>query len=268
MSSAEIAIEHSIKEIDNLKKNLSRKKTRQIQSAEEKALLKATSQSWFNNHRKVISFIGNILLNPIDQNYHFILESANKNASRSLIVSKLTESKKKILSLQKNLIEITLAENTIKTENALPDFTPIVSNPQMREILRNRWRECSICIDNNAHLAATVMIGGLIESLLIMRINQVQDKSTIYKAKSVPKDKTNNKPKPISEWKLTELIDLAYELKWISKSTKDISNILREYRNYIHPHKEFADNISLNKDDATMFWEIAKNITRQLTGTI
>lgn len=268
MSSTEDTIAKTIKEIESLKKNLSKKKSRQVQAVNEKALLKATSQSWFNNHRKVISFIGGDLLKNIDDKYHYLLESGDKNSSRPLILSTLSEIRMQIIGLRKNLIEISLSQISPKTEDAPPDFSPIISDVHMRQILTKRWEECAICIKHDAHLAATVMIGGLIESLLIMRVNQEKNQSLIYKAKAVPIDKTSLKPKPISEWKLTNLIELAFELNWITRSTKDIGNVLREYRNYIHPHKELADKVSLSHDDAIMFWEIAKNITRQLTGTI
>jgi uridine kinase len=50
----------------------------------------------------------------------------------------------------------------------------------------------------------------------------------------------------------------------VTKSAKDVGNVLREFRNYIHPHKEFADKVTIQEEDAKMFWEVTKAITRQV----
>jgi len=66
------------------------------------------------------------------------------------------------------------------------------------------------------------------------------------------------------DWTLQHYIDVAHELGWISATAKDIGVVLRDYRNYIHPHKELTHGISLSKNDATLLWEISKSITRQV----
>jgi len=53
-------------------------------------------------------------------------------------------------------------------------------------------------------------------------------------------------------------------LKWISQSAKDVGDVLRDFRNYVHPQKELSHGVIIIKDDAILFWEIAKNITRQI----
>jgi hypothetical protein len=39
---------------------------------------------------------------------------------------------------------------------------------------------------------------------------------------------------------------------------------LRDYRNYIHPEKERSHGVTLSPDDATMFWEATKTLSREL----
>ncbi len=109
----------------------------------------------------------------------------------------------------------------------------------MQAILHRRWDEVQRCIRVNAHLAATVMMGGLLESLLLARINASPIQSAVYTAKQAPRDKAN-KTVPLNEWKLAQMIEVAHELRWITKSAKDVGHVLRDFRNYIHPHKEFA----------------------------
>jgi hypothetical protein len=54
------------------------------------------------------------------------------------------------------------------------------------------------------------------------------------------------------------------ELKWISESAKDVGAVLRDYRNYIHPHKEFSHGVNLSAADAAVLWGVTKSISHQL----
>jgi hypothetical protein len=111
------------------------------------------------------------------------------------------------------------------------------------------------------------MMGGLLEGLLLARINRETNKAPIFKAKTAPKSKQGS-TLPLGDWKLNDLISVAHELKWISVSTKSIGNALRDYRNYIHPHKQLTENVMLDQEDAAMWWIIAKAITRQLLNSL
>jgi len=68
----------------------------------------------------------------------------------------------------------------------------------------------------------------------------------------------------LREWTLSNYIDVAHELGWISDTYKDVGAILRDYRNYIHPYKEYQHKKRLTPDDAKMLWEICKTIFRQI----
>ena len=63
---------------------------------------------------------------------------------------------------------------------------------------------------------------------------------------------------------LNDYISVAHELGWITVSAKDIGHVLRDYRNYIHPQKQLSENVSLGPEDAALFWDISKGISRQL----
>ncbi|MBL8230659.1 MAG: hypothetical protein JNL98_19360 [Bryobacterales bacterium] len=63
---------------------------------------------------------------------------------------------------------------------------------------------------------------------------------------------------------LKSYIDVAHELSWISTSAKDVGVVLRDYRNYVHPQKEYSHGIVLTPEDARVLWDVAKTIVRQL----
>jgi hypothetical protein len=134
----------------------------------------------------------------------------------------------------------------------------------MREILERRWDECQRCLDAEAHLAATVMMGGLLEALFVARANRLQDKKPLFTAKATPLDSQTKKPLPLSRWTLQPYLDVGHELGWISSSAKDIAVVLRDYRNYVHPEKERSHGVTLTAHDSDMFWQVTKSLARQL----
>jgi hypothetical protein len=107
------------------------------------------------------------------------------------------------------------------------------------------------------------MMGGMLEGLLLARVNQLKDKSAVFKASSAPKDKTGS-PLGLKDWGLNNYLDVAHELLWISKTTKDVGGVVRDYRNYVHPQKVYSHGVSISSEDAKMLWEIAKSVARQV----
>ena len=65
------------------------------------------------------------------------------------------------------------------------------------------------------------MMGGLLEGLLLARVNSESNKSPIFTASAAPKDK-QGKTLQLKEWTLRNYIAVAHELKWISQPIKDI----------------------------------------------
>ena len=53
----------------------------------------------------------------------------------------------------------------------------------------------------------------------------------------VTKDKVG-KPTNYQEWMLDSCIKVGSELNWSTESARDVADILKEYRNFIHPAKE------------------------------
>jgi hypothetical protein len=78
---------------------------------------------------------------------------------------------------------------------------------------RQPWNERIACVSHDLPLAATVMMGGILEALLIARINKLSDQSPVFKAKSAPKDKTTGAVLKLREWTLSNYIDVAHETR-------------------------------------------------------
>jgi hypothetical protein len=107
------------------------------------------------------------------------------------------------------------------------------------------------------------MMGGLLEGLFLTRLNRMTNKAPAFKAKSAPRDK-GNRTLPLKEWTLQHYIGVAHELGWITQSAKDVGVVLRDYRNFIHPQKEYSHGVTITRDDTLVLWTVFKSIVVQL----
>jgi hypothetical protein len=263
MNYADEAIYAAIQQSQLLLKATKKKRTQQFVGA-ERDIVRATALSWFNNHRKQLTAVlTDADLAEIDKKYQWVLQASHKNSLRSSYVTALKEIGDSLVELRAaNVLKLSQAPPAA-TVDVPPDFSPLVNDAQMKAILEGRWTEITACITAKAPLAATVMMGGLLEGLLLARVNSQTNKAPIYTTVAAPKDK-QGKTLPLKEWTLQNYIAVAHELKWITQTVKDIGGVLRDYRNYIHPQKQYSEKVSLTPADASLLWEISKNIARQV----
>lgn len=267
MTDAQKAIDSAIQEAEKLRSLLRKGKSKQISADDDRRVIKATALTWFNNHRKiVVAVLKDGLLDEIDKTYRNLLAASEKASLRTRHLDFLKQTKRLLAKLQAEHVVLLSAPalSVASSSEIAPKFTPLVSDSAMQQILTNRWTECTRCIEIKAPLAATVMMGGLVEALLLARINQLADKTLVVNAKTAPKDKKTGKTQNLKEWGLKDYIAVAHELGWISATTRDVGGVLMEYRNYIHPHKEHSHGISISNDDSRTLWEVAKSISRQV----
>jgi hypothetical protein len=255
-------IDHALQEILKAKAQVQKIKTAQVRAAPDKDYLKAVAYSWFRAHRvSLVSIVSNPDLSKIDSSYNNILTASDKNASRNTYLDSFRLIKSCLLSLRTSLV---VSPSTAVFIDVCPDFSGLTSDGKMIRILTRRWDECQNCMKGGAHLAASVMMGGLLEALFVAKANRLSDKSPLFKAKTTPIDAKTKKPLDLKEWTLRPYIDVGHELGWITKSGKDVAAVLRDYRNYIHPEKERSHGIELGEHDSKMFWEVTKVLTKQL----
>jgi hypothetical protein len=267
MEVAHQAVEAAIQETDRLQKNLAKGKSVQVQSPDERLMLKATALTWFKTHKAKISGACDAgLLGKVDFTFDRLLGFSERSISRSKLKRECKEAKQLLVEVRATVIKAGSIA-TVKVDDKSPDFSPLVSDPKMQKILKRRWEECLVCIQSGAPLSATVMMGGLVEGLLLARVNSEPNKAPIFTAKAAPRDPAG-KTLLLKEWMLKNFLDVAHELGWISNSAKDVGTVLREYRNYIHPQKEFTHDVNLEPNDARMFWDVCKNISREVIESV
>jgi hypothetical protein len=267
MKSAAEAADEAIGEVDRARKRLAKGTSKQISQADDIDYLKSVCYAWFNSHRKAV-VASAASASPdatiaVDRLYQKVFDSTAKNAARTTYVAALKSAKGALAELRSALV-LSPAAAAPSALDAPPDFVSLVGDPQMQSILVERWEECQKCLSIGAHLAATVMMGGLLEALFVARANQLADKSPLFTAKTTPIDKKTNRALPLPEWTLRPYIDVGHELGWISKSAKEVAEVLRDYRNYIHPEKQRSHGVRLEAQDGRMFWDVTRHLVVQL----
>lgn len=262
MPSPSDVIDRAIGEVDSLRKLLKKGKNRQVRSKEERTTAKATALAWFHTHRAELSgFEAVESFKTAEGLYQRLLNSSDLNASRQSYELLLKNLRRALTGLRVDCVISPIS--THSTADEPPVFAPLVTDIEMQEVLTSRWRECVKCLGADAPMAAIVMMGGLIEALLVARIVRETNQKPIFMAKLAPLD-DKGKSRPLNEWTLKNYIDVVHELGWISETAKDISEVVRDYRNYIHPSKQLRHGKQLTVDDATMFWEVSKAVSREV----
>ncbi len=257
-------IDKTTSELAKLQNLIKKNDSKQVQTKDEREILKAVSLTWFNTHRPIInSFFQDSLIAHIDKKYQDVLSYADKSSLRTKCIDTLKQLKADLQKLRNE--NITMVSKPVqKTVDAIPSFSNVVADKEMQDILSSRWDECIKCVEGNAPLAAIVMMGGLLETLLLAKVNRMTNQAPVFTAKLPPKNPKTGQTLPLSDWTLRHYIDVAHELKWITQTEKDLGIVLRDYRNFIHPFKQKTYSVTLKQSDARILWELCKSISQQL----
>lgn len=261
-SSAATPVSAALADLAKLKSALASTRTPQVRSAETRSQMKAVALAWFNGYREVsLQAAQPDALSPVDAAYSDLLTASERFPSALRMRSLVKTLRADLISLQTDIVSS--GGSTARNSETPPSFSSI-PDVQMQQVLERRWRECLACLEAGAPLAATVMMGGLLESLFLARVNRDSNKQAIFTASSAPKDSKTQKPLGLRDWTLNDFIAVAHELRWISQGVRDVSHVLRDYRNYIHPQKELSQQLALSSSDAKLFWQVFKAIAVKL----
>lgn len=247
-------------DVRRLRDALASVRTRQLRSVDQRAHLKALALAWFQTYRPTVVAATAADLVNVDAAFQQLLTLAEKFPSAVKVRNLAKGLQADLVRLQTSLISSPVAP---PATDSPPSFAS-VPDPLMQQVLARRWQECVACLAAGAPLAATVMMGGLLESLFLARVNREPNKQVVFTAVAAPKDPKTGQTLSLKDWGLKDYIAVAHELRWIPQSVRDVSQIVRDYRNYIHPQKELSHQIALTIADAQMFWHVSKAISAHL----
>jgi len=125
-----------------------------------------------------------------------------------------------------------------------------ITDDSFREILERDFQELGSCIETKSAKSALILSGSIIEAVL-----------TDYFI-TFPKDGITKKK--VLGMDLYPLIELAAEEKLISQSTKELSTVIKNYRNLIHPGREIRKSVSFDFDTAVVAKSLLNIILKEI----
>ncbi len=121
---------------------------------------------------------------------------------------------------------------------------------KFKAILERDYLELESLVKNKLSKSILVLSGSLIETLLME-----------FLSNKPPKGYTSSQ---ILKLALGELIDLAEDVKLISKKSKDLSSVIRDYRNLIHPGRELRKKDSFDFETASVSFSLLNIIIKEI----
>lgn len=139
-----------------------------------------------------------------------------------------------------------------------------VKDDELKNIIIRDYDELKRILRVQAPKSAIVLSGSILEAILVNIIRQNEDQGKqaflrlFTKAVSIP---------PMHEWSLYQLILVGAELKILDEDTKRHIDIIREYRNLIHPMVEVRRSSGIDNEILVAQLSLLKRILRLLNNS-
>lgn len=125
-----------------------------------------------------------------------------------------------------------------------------ITDLDFRNILERDYEELNKCIESKSSKSVLILAGSIIEALLT-------DYFISFPVNDLKKQK-------VLKMDLYNLIELSVEQKLISKSTKDLSSVIKNYRNLIHPGREIRTSENFDFDTAVVAKSLLNIIVKEI----
>ena len=143
------------------------------------------------------------------------------------------------------------------------EFEKLTIEPIFVPLLSKRFQEAHVCKNANAHLACIILCGSILEGLLLGIA--VKNPKSFNTAQASPK--FDEKVKQFNEWSLSQFIDVAHEIGFISLDVKKFSHSVRDFRNYIHPYQQMSSGFNPDKHTAEICLHVVRAAVASLAGS-
>ena len=125
-----------------------------------------------------------------------------------------------------------------------------ITDLDFRNILERDYEELNKCIESKSSKSVLILAGSIIEAVLT-------DYFISFPVNDLKKQK-------VLKMDLYNLIELSVEQKLISKSTKDLSSVIKNYRNLIHPGREVRTSENFDFDTAIVAKSLLNIIVKEI----
>lgn len=134
-----------------------------------------------------------------------------------------------------------------------------VADAQLRGIVERDYQEMQRAFIAQCWKSSLILAGGILEAVLGSLIEA-------NKSAALASPKAKGKPTDIGRWDLSDLIDVAVELRLVSDGLSKLSHPVREYRNLVHPGNEIRNRLTFGPEEARIGVEIVHILHRSLSG--
>ncbi len=129
-----------------------------------------------------------------------------------------------------------------------------------KTVLQQRIDEIRSCLQENLPLAAIFLIASTIEGLLYeLAVNNSTNFCSSSKAPHM-----KGAVMPIPNWKLNSLIDVSYDLKYISPTTHKFGHEVQDIRNFIHPREQIKNKYNPDIRAAKISFQVLMSVIEDL----
>ncbi|OXM71193.1 hypothetical protein [Amycolatopsis vastitatis] len=128
----------------------------------------------------------------------------------------------------------------------------LISDASAVEMLSRRVEETQVCESGGAYTMAIIGIGSFVEGLLLTVLTERDDdirSNGFFDPRSQRQQRINHE-----RVSLQLLIDTAHAKDWIQLDAKDFAHRVRDFRNFIHPRKEMAEQPRFDADSVMLCW--------------
>ena len=125
-----------------------------------------------------------------------------------------------------------------------------INDKKFREILERDFEELNNCLETKSSKSVLILAGSIIETILT-------DFFVNFPVEGLTAKKVLNLD-------LLSLIGLAKENGLISQSTQDLSTVIKNYRNLIHPGREIRKSVKFDFDTAVVAKSLLNIIVKEI----
>jgi len=173
----------------------------------------------------------------------------------------------RLITVDEDITPETNVSTTTEDEFLKKEFKEVPINKlkldgAITDILEQRMEEIKQCLNSKSALATIFLCGSTLEGILLgIAISNPQKFNS---ATTSPKDK-HGKVLQFHYWTLSDFINVAKEIGFLSEDVKKFSHSLRDFRNYIHPYQQVSQQFNPDEHTAKLCWQVLKVAIFQIT---
>ena len=169
------------------------------------------------------------------------------------IESKLKDQNGSIISLTES--------DFLKVEIEDISFSQLRIEESLKPVLEARMSEMKANFKARAYLSVIFMAGSMLEGILLSLANQYP--RAFNQSIVAPKNK-DGKVKQFYDWTLNDLITVAHSVGVLKEDIAKFSQVLRSFRNYIHPFQQRLENFYPDENTAKICMQVMKGALSQI----